>query len=168
MKIVVIDGQGGRMGSAFIDKWIKSGGDPKELIAVGTNAMATSAMMKAGAVKAATGENPVVVNTSGADFVVGPIGIIAADALLGEITPKMAQAVASCTAQKVLLPVNTCMFHVVGVSDNRLSDNIDEAISYILKINSKILYFCHFASSIFNRYLIYWNCSASKKKVKLM
>ena len=59
MKIVVIDGQGGRMGSAFIDKWIKSGGDPKELIAVGTNAMATSAMMKAGAVKAATGENPV-------------------------------------------------------------------------------------------------------------
>ena len=94
MKIVVIDGQGGRMGSAFIDKWIKSGGDPKELIAVGTNAMATSAMMKAGAVKAATGENPVVVNTSGADFVVGPIGIIAADALLGEITPKMAQAVA--------------------------------------------------------------------------
>ena len=67
------------MGSAFIDKWIKSGGDPKELIAVGTNAMATSAMMKAGAVKAATGENPVVVNTSGADFVVGPIGIIAAD-----------------------------------------------------------------------------------------
>ena len=126
MKIVVIDGQGGRMGSAFIDKWIKSGGDPKELIAVG-------AMMKAGAVKAATGENPVVVNTSGADFVVGPIGIIAADALLGEITPKMAQAVASCTAQKVLLPVNTCMFHVVGVSDNRLSDNIDEAISYILQ-----------------------------------
>ena len=119
MKIVVIDGQGGRMGSAFIDKWIKSGGDPKELIAVGT--------------KAATGENPVVVNTSGADFVVGPIGIIAADALLGEITPKMAQAVASCTAQKVLLPVNTCMFHVVGVSDNRLSDNIDEAISYILQ-----------------------------------
>ena len=110
MKIVVIDGQGGRMGSAFIDKWIKSGGDPKELIAVGTNAMATSAMMKAGA-----------------------IGIIAADALLGEITPKMAQAVASCTAQKVLLPVNTCMFHVVGVSDNRLSDNIDEAISYILQ-----------------------------------
>jgi len=93
MKIVVIDGQGGRMGSAFIDKWIKSGGDPKELIAVGTNAMATSAMMKAGAVKAATGENPVVVNTSGADFVVGPIGIIAADALLGEITPKMAHAV---------------------------------------------------------------------------
>ena len=133
MKIVVIDGQGGRMGSAFIDKWIKSGGDPKELIAVGTNAMATSAMMKAGAVKAATGENPVVVNTSGADFVVGPIGIIAADALLGEITPQMAQAVASCTAQKVLLPVNTCMFHVVGVSDNRLSDNIDEAISYILQ-----------------------------------
>ena len=88
MKIVVIDGQGGRMGSAFIDKWIKSGGDPKELIAVGTNAMATSAMMK---------------------------------------------AVASCTAQKVLLPVNTCMFHVVGVSDNRLSDNIDEAITYILQ-----------------------------------
>ena len=123
MKIVVIDGQGGRMGSAFIDKWIKSGGDPKELIAVGTNAMATSAMMKAGAVKAATGENPVVVNTSGADFVVGPIGIIAADALLGEITPKMAQAVASCTAQKVLLPVNTCMFHVVGVISCQADDH---------------------------------------------
>lgn len=133
MKIVVIDGQGGRMGSTFIDRWIKAGGDAKELIAVGTNAMATAAMMKAGAIKAATGENPVVVNTQGADFVVGPIGIIAADALLGEITPRMARAVASCAAQKVLLPVNTCMFHVVGVSDNRLSDNIDEAISYILQ-----------------------------------
>lgn len=135
MKIVVIDGQGGRMGSTFIDKWIKSGGDPKSIIAVGTNSMATMAMMKAGAVKAATGENPVIVNTASADFVVGPIGIIAADALLGEITPRMAHAVASCVAQKVLLPVNTCMFHVVGVSDNRLSDNIDEAISYILQNN---------------------------------
>ena len=133
MKIVVIDGQGGRMGSTFIDRWIKSGGDPKELVAVGTNSTATAAMMKAGAVKAATGENPVVVNTQGADFVVGPIGIIAADALLGEITPKMARAVASCPAQKVLFPVNTCMFHVVGVSDNRLGENIDEAISYILQ-----------------------------------
>lgn len=131
MKIVVIDGQGGRMGSTFIEKWIKSGGNAGDLVAVGTNSMATAAMMKAGAVRAATGENPVVVNVSGADFVVGPIGIIAADALLGEITPVMARAVASCSAQKVLLPVNTCMFHVVGVGNSRLSDHIDEAILYI-------------------------------------
>ena len=97
------------MGSAFIDKWIKSGGDPKELIAVGTNAMATSAMMKAGAVKAATGENPVVVNTSGADFVVGPIGIIAADALLGEITPRWHRQLHLVQHKKCYYQVNTCM-----------------------------------------------------------
>lgn len=131
MKIVVIDGQGGRMGSSFIDKWIKSGGNAQVLTAVGTNSIATAAMIKAGASKAATGENPVKVNVSSADYVVGPIGIIAADALLGEITPKMARAVAACSAQKVLLPVNTCMFHVVGAGSGRLSDHIDEAIAFI-------------------------------------
>lgn len=131
MKILVIDGQGGRMGSAFIEKWIKAGGKPEELVAVGTNSIATAAMIRAGAQRAATGENPVAVNAQSADYIVGPIGIIAADALLGEITPAMAAAVASCPAQKVLLPVNTCMFHVVGVSDNRLGDNIEEAIAYI-------------------------------------
>ena len=83
MKIVVIDGQGGRMGSLFIEKWRQANGKAAEIIAVGTNSMATAAMLKAGADAGATGENPVVVNVRHADYVVGPIGIMATDSLYG-------------------------------------------------------------------------------------
>lgn len=106
MVIVVIDGQGGRMGSLFIERWKKQGKVQAEIVAVGTNSAATSAMLKSGADKAATGENPVVVNARKADYIVGPIGILAADALLGEVTAVMAEAVARSDARKLLIPVN--------------------------------------------------------------
>jgi len=131
MVIVVIDGQGGRVGSLFIERWRRQGRAQAEIIAVGTNSAATSAMLKAGADKAATGENPVVVNARKADYIVGPIGILAADALLGEVTAVMARAVAGSSAGKLLIPVNSCGFYVAGVGDHTLSELVDDAVGMI-------------------------------------
>lgn len=107
MKIVIIDGQGGRMGKAVIEQ-LKSSYPELELYAIGTNSIATSAMLKAGASYGATGENPVIVNARNADLIIGPIGIVMADSLMGEITAAMATAVSSSSAYKILIPVNRC------------------------------------------------------------
>lgn len=132
MTIVVIDGQGGRMGSLFIEKWKKKNIQACELIAVGTNSAATTAMIKSGADHAATGENPVVVNAMKADYIVGPIGILAADSLYGEITYKMANAIARSNARKVIIPVNTCGIYVAGMkNDITLAELIDDVVEEI-------------------------------------
>ena len=123
MKIVVIDGQGGRMGRAVIEQ-LKANDPAVELYAIGTNSIATSAMLKAGADYGATGENPVIVNVRDADIVIGPIGIVIADALLGEITPAMAAAVGASRAYKILIPVNRCNHVIVGCPDIGLGDYI--------------------------------------------
>ena len=130
MKVVVIDGQSGRMGQLFIER-VRSANLPCQLIAVGTNAIATSAMLKAGAEKGATGENPVVVAARTADVLVGPIGILAADSLMGEITPKMAVAIGQSEAIKLLLPVNHCSNIVVGVPELSLSQLMGEAVELL-------------------------------------
>ncbi len=130
MKIVVIDGQGGRIGKTIIEQ-LRAAGAKCEIIAVGTNSLATSAMLKAGADNGATGENPVVIATRSADVIVGPIGIIAADSMLGEITPKMAEAVGQSSARKVLVPVSKC-FEVAGVQDMPLSQYVEQAVKLIL------------------------------------
>lgn len=130
MNILVIDGQGGRMGAALTEQ-IKTALPQAEVIAVGTNSMATSAMLRAGAGAAATGENPVIVNSLWADVIVGPIGIITANALLGEITPKMAAAVSESRAKKILLPVSRCAVTVVGVQEKTLTEYVREAITLI-------------------------------------
>ena len=101
--------------------------------AVGTNSAATAAMLKAGADRAATGENAVIVNSRKADAVVGPIGIVIADALLGEITPAMAVAVAQCSAKRVLIPVSHCDNIVVGVGEMNYSRLIQEAVDELRK-----------------------------------
>ncbi len=129
MKIVVIDGQGGSLGRALVEG-IK-GLDGCEIYAVGTNSIATSAMMKSGADFGATGENPVVVNCRDADIIAGPIGIIAADSLLGEITEKMAAAVAKSGAVKVLIPVSRCSVTVAGVQDMPMGELIKIAVEKI-------------------------------------
>lgn len=133
MKVMVVDGQGGRIGSMFIEKWMKTGIKGVELFAIGTNSVATSAMLKVGALFGATGENPVVVNVKDADFIVGPIGIIAADSLLGEVTPKMAAAIAGAGAKKYLIPMNNCDHIVMGVEDKKLSMLVDEAVDRIVR-----------------------------------
>ena len=130
MNILVIDGQGGKMGAALTEQ-IKRGLPQAQVIAVGTNSLATSAMLRAGADAAATGENPVVVNAASADIIVGPIGVIVANALLGEITPKMAEAVADSRARKILLPVTRCSVTVVGVQERTLADYVKDAVRMI-------------------------------------
>ena len=136
MKVVVIDGQSGRMGSLLVER-IKSAALPCELIAIGTNAIATSAMLKAGADAAATGENPVIVACRDADIIAGPIGILAADSLLGEITPAMAVAIGQSRAKKVLLPVNHCNNIVVGTQNLSLSKLMDEAAKLLRSVISE-------------------------------
>ena len=96
--------------------------------AVGTNSLATSAMLKAGANRVATGENAVVVSSRKADVIIGPIGIVIADSLLGEITPRMALAVAQSNAKRILIPVNHCDNLVVGVDDLNINKLIQDAI----------------------------------------
>ena len=128
MNIVVIDGQSGRMGQLFIER-AKNAGLTCPLLAVGTNSLATAAMLKAGADQGATGENAVLVACRRADVIVGPIGILSADSLLGEVTPAMAVAVGQSEAKKLLLPVNLCSNIVVGVRDMSLSQLMDEAVA---------------------------------------
>lgn len=131
MKIIVIDGQGGRIGKTVIEQ-IREAKIDCTITALGTNSLATSAMIKAGADNGATGENPVVVGCRNADIIIGPIGIIAADSMLGEITPKMAEAVGQSDARKILIPVNKC-FEVAGVREMSLSQYVSEAVSLIVR-----------------------------------
>lgn len=112
-KITIIDGQGGRMGKAIIEH-LKKQFPEQELLAIGTNSIATAAMMKAGADYGATGENPVIVAARNSDIIIGPIGIIIADSLYGEITEAMAAAIGRSHAYQILMPVNRCNHHVVG------------------------------------------------------
>ena len=130
MNIVVIDGQSGRMGQLFIER-VKNAGLTCPLLAVGTNSLATAAMLKAGADQGATGENAILVACRRADVIVGPIGILSADSLLGEVTPAIAVAVGQSEAKKLLLPVNQCSNIVVGVRDMTLSQLMDEAVSLL-------------------------------------
>ena len=116
MRVLVIDGQGGGLGRQLVAA-ISAVCPDAELTAVGTNSLAASAMLKAGAARAATGENAVLVNARRADVIVGPLGIVIADALLGEITPAMAAAVGQADARRILIPVNHCDNYVVGIAD---------------------------------------------------
>ena len=126
MRVLVIDGQGGGLGRQLVTA-ITALCPEVELTAVGTNSMAASAMLKAGAARAATGENAVVVNARRADIIVGPIGIVIADALLGEITPAMAAAICRADAKRVLIPVNHCENFVVGVPEGPVSQLVQTA-----------------------------------------
>ena len=132
-KVVVIDGQGGKIGSLLVGR-LKSEAFPHVIYAIGSNSIATSAMMKAGADFGATGENPVVVNCRDADVIVGPVGIVVADSFLGEITPHMAAAIGQSGAQKVLLPINRCNNHIVGARDLPVSDLIEAAVRFVLSV----------------------------------
>jgi len=136
--VVVIDGQGGKMGRLIIEQLRRSESSSFGITAIGTNSIATATMLKAGADYGATGENPVVVACRTADVVVGPIGIIAADALFGEVTAAMAVAVGAGAAQKVLLPVNRCGISVMGVSsDLPTAELVSLAVRRVLEIVDK-------------------------------
>lgn len=127
MQIVIIDGQGGRLGQLLVEAITKEKLNC-ELLVVGTNSIATSAMLKGGAKQGATGENPVIVACRNADIIVGPIGILSADSLLGEITPAMAVAIGQSKAMKLLLPVSHCNNQVVGVRSMPMGELITETV----------------------------------------
>ena len=123
MKITIIDGQGGKIGKTIVEQ-LKKAHPEQELYAIGTNSLATSAMLKAGADYGATGENPCIVNAADSDIIIGPVGIVIANALLGEITPAIATAVGASKAYKILSPMNKCNHYIVGCADAGLSENI--------------------------------------------
>ena len=136
-KVLVIDGPGGGLGRQLVSA-LAAACPEAELTAVGTNSLAANAMLKAGASRAATGENAVVVNCRHADVIVGPIGIVIADALLGEITPAMAAAVCQSGARRVLVPINHCENYVVGVPDQPVSQLVAAAAQKVKELCSGI------------------------------
>lgn len=136
MNLLVIDGQGGQLGSQII-RAIRTRYNDINIIAVGTNATATTSMIKAGANQGATGENPVIVASRKADVIIGPVGIVIADSLLGEITPKMAVAIGQSNATKILVPINKCENLVAGVPNLTTTALIDDALNKLQETISK-------------------------------
>ena len=134
MRILIIDGQSGRLGAQIIEGLKKAGlSELHSLIAIGTNALATSAMINAGADQGATGENPVIVQCRTADIIAGPIGVTLADAMLGEVSPRMAAAVGQSAALRVLLPSDRCNTFIAGVAPGMTRRQlIDAAVERIL------------------------------------
>ena len=133
MNILVIDGQGGQLGGQLV-KSLKANFQEVNIIAIGTNATATLTMLKAGADQAATGENPVIVACRKADVIIGPIGIVIADSLFGEITPQMSMAVGQADAIRILLPVNKCDNLVAGIQDVSTTTILEDVVSKVRKI----------------------------------
>ncbi|NLT94753.1 MAG: DUF3842 family protein [Clostridia bacterium] len=131
MRIVVIDGMGGGMGAQLVQGLVKELGDEAEIWALGTNSIATAAMVKAGASRGATGENAIRVSTKGAQIVMGPLGIIIPNALMGEITPQIAEIISSLNCRKILLPVNQPHIELVGFENRPLNDLIKDAIKKV-------------------------------------
>lgn len=128
MQVLVIDGQGGGLGRQLVSA-IKERFSKIEVLAVGTNSMATAAMLRAGADQAATGENSVVVASSRAEVILGPIGIVIADSMMGEITPRMAVAIGQSHAKRILIPVNHCDNIIVGVAESSMTRNVQNAMT---------------------------------------
>lgn len=131
-KVVIIDGQGGRLGKLLVEE-VKARLPQVELLAVGTNGIATSTMLKAGADYVATGENPVVRAVMYADAVLGPLGIVVAHAILGEVTPRMAEAVGGCRGKKFLIPMSSCGVSVAGTQEMGLSAYVREAVEQTVR-----------------------------------
>ncbi len=132
--IAVIDGQGGGIGSVIIKRLQEVLGEEVEVIGLGTNAMATGAMLKAGANKGASGENAIVQTVKTVDILAGPISILLANSMMGELTPKMAEAIASAPALKCILPLKTSEVEIIGAPREPLPHLVDQLIKRIQEI----------------------------------
>ena len=135
MRIAVMDGQGGGIGKYIIERLRKELSEDIELVALGTNALATAAMLKAGANEGASGENAVVFNVGRVDVIIGPISIVMANGMLGEVTPKMAEAVSGSPAHKIFLPVTRDDVEIAGYKPEPLPHLIEDLVK---RIKSKI------------------------------
>lgn len=131
MRIAIIDGQGGGIGKLIVEKIRTAFGNEIAILALGTNALAASLMIKAGANEGASGENAIVFNVPKVDIIIGTIGLVCANSMLGELTPLMAQAISESPAIKVLIPLNRCNIQVVGLKDEPLPHYIDDAINIV-------------------------------------
>jgi hypothetical protein len=134
MRICVIDGQGGGIGSAVIKKLKEMYGESIEIIALGTNAIATSQMLKAKANRGASGENAIVQTAGNVDVIIGTIGILLAHSMMGEVTPRMAEAIAASAARKIIIPISQENVEIVGISSMPLPHFIDALIQKNLKL----------------------------------
>ena len=130
MRILVVDGQGGGIGRSIVER-LRAELPGEEVLAVGTNSAATSNMMRAGATAGATGENALIYNAARADVIVGPVGIILANAILGEISPAMAAAVSGSAARKVLIPSAKCNLYLAGQQEQTLTRYLEEAVEAV-------------------------------------
>jgi hypothetical protein len=141
MKIAIIDGQGGGIGKAIIEKIKKKlKNEDINIIALGTNALATASMLKAGADEGATGENAIVFNSKKVDIIIGTVAILSANSIMGEVSPKIAEAVGTSDAKKILLPLNRCNLEIIGVDNsNVLPVLIDLLVNRLFDIYNNIL-----------------------------
>lgn len=137
MRILVIDAQGGGIGCKLIEALKAQPLSQSKIIAVGTNALATNAMLKSGADGAATGENAVLYNAQNCDIIMGPVGIIAANSMFGEISPAMATAISGSPAQKVLIPAGKCHVAIAGVKEDSIANYIKEAAELVVSVCQK-------------------------------
>ncbi|MGE5677048.1 MAG: DUF3842 family protein [Pseudomonadota bacterium] len=134
MKIAVIDGQGGGIGKLIVEKIRAELGNDIQIIALGTNALATALMLKSGANEGASGENAIVFNAPKVDIIIGSIGILSANSMLGELSPLMAIAIAESPAKKILIPLNKCNIYIAGIKNEPLPHYIDEVIEILKNI----------------------------------
>jgi hypothetical protein len=137
MKTVIIDGQGGSLGKALVTA-IKSRFPQIEILAIGTNSIASNAMLRGGADAIATGENPVIVACRDAHVIIGPLGIIAADSLHGEITPAMALAISQSKARKILIPISKCNIDIVGRQDLPLGTMVEQTVETLAQVQETV------------------------------
>lgn len=133
MRILVIDGQGGGLGAQLVTRLKARLGDSVQIWAVGTNSMATAAMLKAGAHRAATGENAACYNALHADVVMGPIGLLCANALMGEVSPALAAAVSAAPGRRILIPRSSCGVVVAGTGGQRMEELLQDAVELAAK-----------------------------------
>jgi len=131
LQVTVIDGQGGGIGGLIVKRLREEFGDQIDIFALGTNAAATSAMMKARANKGATGENAIVWNSKRTNMIIGPMSIVLANSMLGELTPKMAEAITFSPARKLLLPLNLESIDIIGVEKEPLPHMIEKIIESV-------------------------------------
>lgn len=130
MRILIIDGQGGKLGRMLVEKCMRCRGAEDSVVAVGTNAIATACMLKAEPDEAATGENAIVVCARRADVILGPVGIVIADAMNGEVAPGAAIAVGQSNARRILIPLNRCDTTIVGVTRS-MGELAEEAVASV-------------------------------------